>query len=516
MDILMPQLGETVQEGTITVWHKKPGDNVAEGEVLFDVSTDKVDTEVPAPAAGTLTEIAVSEGETVKVGTRLGAIDDGSGASAPAAEPAAEAESGGGVDVVMPQLGETVQEGTITVWHKKPGDEVTEGEVLFDVSTDKVDTEVQAPATGTLSQIIIGEGETVKVGTALARIGGAAGAASPASASAPSAPTAAAPAPAAAAVPDRAPRNRAGRLPKTDSRGNPLSPVVRRLIAQHGLNADDIAGSGARGRIKKRDVEAFLAAGGAASPSARPTPAPMPKSEGGKTVIPFNKIRKLTAEHMVRSKATSPHVLQAVEANFHRIETARAAAKDAWKAKEGFSLTYMPFIARAVCLAIADFPRVNAHIEGENLVVYDRVGLGIAVDLDFEGLVAPVVRDADSMSLPGLARAIRDVADRARSNTLNADDFAGGTYTISNSGVFGTMITAPIINQPQVAIISTDGVQRKPVVVDTADGGEAIAIRPVGVLAQSFDHRAIDGAYSATYLNRLREIIETHDWAGEV
>ena len=243
-----------------------------------------------------------------------------------------------------------------------------------------------------------------------------------------------------------------------------------------------------------------------------PAPPPLSFSADDTEVIPFNKLRKLTAEHMVRSKATSPHVLQAVEADFARVARARTGVSGAWKKREGFSLTYLPFIAKAVCEAIREFPRVNAAIDGENLVVFRRVNLGIAVDLDFDGLVAPVIKDADQMTLQELARAIRDVSERARTNQLKPDDFTEGTYTISNSGVFGTMITAPIINQPQVAILSTDGITKKPVVIET-DDGDTIGIRPVGVLAQSFDHRAIDGAYSAAFLNRVREIIQTKDWA---
>ena len=243
-----------------------------------------------------------------------------------------------------------------------------------------------------------------------------------------------------------------------------------------------------------------------------PAPPPLSFSADDTEVIPFNKLRKLTAEHMVRSKATSPHVLQAVEADFARVARARTGVSGGWKKREGYSLTYLPFIAKAVCEAIREFPRVNAAIDGENLVVFRRVNLGIAVDLDFDGLVAPVIKDADQMTLQELARAIRDVSERARTNQLKPDDFTEGTYTISNSGVFGTMITAPIINQPQVAILSTDGITKKPVVIET-DDGDTIGIRPVGVLAQSFDHRAIDGAYSAAFLNRVREIIQTKDWA---
>ena len=228
-------------------------------------------------------------------------------------------------------------------------------------------------------------------------------------------------------------------------------------------------------------------------------------------MVPFDNRRKLTAEHMVRSKATSPHVLQAVEVDFHKVERARLAVREDWKQRHGFSLTYLPFIAKAVCEALAEFPRINAHVEGESLVLFDQINLGIAVDLNFEGLLVPVLKHAGAKSVAQLAREIRELSDKARTKKLGPDDFAGGTYTISNSGTFGTLITAAVINQPQVAILSMDGVSKKPVVID-ADGSDAIAIRPVGVLAQSFDHRAIDGAYSAAFLKKVRECLQDRDW----
>ncbi|MBM3486345.1 MAG: 2-oxo acid dehydrogenase subunit E2 [Alphaproteobacteria bacterium] len=398
------------------------------------------------------------------------------------------------IDIVMPQLGETVKEGTITVWRKKIGDRVKADEPLFDVSTDKVETEIPAPADGVLAEILVAEGATVPVGARLAVIAsdGRAGAtsATPATFSPVSAPTAAAP-----AIP-MPPRAASG---PRDRRRRSISPVVRRLAATHGLDLAAIAGTGRDGRIKRDDVRAHLARGAALECS----------------VIPFNRLRRLTAQHMVRSKATSPHVLQAVEAEFHRVDAARRAHQAAWQAREGFELTFLPFIAKAVCTAIAAFPRVNAVIEGENLVVFGRIHLAIAVDLGHEGLVAPVIRDAGSRSVAALARAIRDVAVRARASRLGPDDLAGGTYTISNSGVFGTMITAPIINQPQVAILSTDGICKRPVVVEGPEG-DSIAIRPVGVLAQCFDHRAIDGAYSAAFLRTLKDRIETTDWTASI
>jgi pyruvate dehydrogenase E2 component (dihydrolipoamide acetyltransferase) len=407
------------------------------------------------------------------------------------------------MDVIMPQLGETVSEGTVSAWHSKIGDTVSTKQPLFDVSSDKVEMEVPAPAEGTLLEIRVDAGTTVSVGEVVAiivregeviEVG--AGLAEKAAMAVPKA---------AAAI-----REVSVKSANRDSRGNPLSPAVRRLVAENSLDPSAIAGSGLNGRIKKKDVLAHLGSG--AAPRSMPKPAPLDFSGEDTEVIPFSNLRRLTAEHMVRSKATSPHVLQAVEADFARVSRARSGVSSAWKKREGFSLTYLPFIAKAVCEAIREFPRVNGAIDGENLVVFRRVNLAIAVDLDFDGLVAPVIKDADQMSLQELARAIRDVSDRARSNRLKPDEFTGGTYTISNSGVFGTMITAPIINQPQVAILSTDGITKKPVVIETEDG-DTIGIRPVGVLAQSFDHRAIDGAYSAAFLNRVREIIQTKDWA---
>lgn len=413
------------------------------------------------------------------------------------------------MDVIMPQLGETVSEGTVSVWHKTIGDTVSTKEPLFDVSSDKVEMEVPAPAEGTLLEIRVDAGTTVPVGEVVAVIVRE-GEVIEAKAAAPVAVRAEAEE---AKADIASVRSNSVKAANRDANGNPLSPAVRRLVAEHDLDPAAIAGSGMKGRIKKKDVLAHLESGATGGRSRTvAAPPPLTFSADDTEVIPFNKLRKLTAEHMVRSKATSPHVLQAVEADFARVARARTGVSGAWKKREGFSLTYLPFIAKAVCEAIREYPRVNGAIDGENLVVFRRVNLGIAVDLDFDGLVAPVIKDADQMSLQELARAIRDVSERARTNQLKPDDFTEGTYTISNSGVFGTMITAPIINQPQVAILSTDGIAKKPVVIETEDG-DTIGIRPVGVLAQSFDHRAIDGAYSAAFLNRVRDILQTKDWA---
>ena len=409
------------------------------------------------------------------------------------------------MDVLMPQLGETVSEGTVTIWHKQVGDEVEADELLLEIGTDKVEMEIPAPVSGVVAEIRVEAGSTVDVGTTVAVIDDGSGASEAAPA------PAAEPEPAAAPAPEPVPAPSAAGTPSRN-RNMKLSPAVRKLIGDNNLDPAAIGGTGRDGRITRADVLSYLK--GSPAP-ALPVPAPLqsrpPAGPGGKTVIPFDYRRRMTAEHMVRSKATSPHVLQAVEADFSNVDKVRRSMSADWKAKEGFSLTFMPFIAKAVCEAIRDYPNINAHIEDESLVVYDAVHLGVAIDLDFQGLVAPVVKHADRRSVPDLSRAFNELAKRARGDGLGAEEMSGGTYTITNNGSFGTLITAPIINQPQVAILSTDAIAKKPVAVNV-DGEDMIAIRPVGMLAQSFDHRAIDGAYSASFLKRVREIIEGRDW----
>ena len=404
------------------------------------------------------------------------------------------------MDVIMPQLGETVAEGVVTKWHKKVGDAVKADEMLFDVETDKVSTEIPAPVSGVIAEILVQEGVTAKVGAPLAVIKES-GVATAAPVARPVA--AAAPAPVAATASPRrfAPADAAERL----------SPVVRRLVAEHQLRPADIKGTGRDGRITREDVLGYIAQSGTRGSVAARSEPPVVYAPGKQTRKPLNNIRKRTAEHLAKSWVAVPHVLQAIEVDFMRVDQARKAAGAAWKAREGFSLTYLPFIARAVSVALAKFPLLNASLDGADLVLHGNINIGIAVDLNFEGLVVPVVKDVPNKSLPQLAREINDLAQRARSNRLKPDELSGGTYTLSNSGVFGTLITAPIINQPQVAILSTDGVQKKPVVIES-ETGDSIAIRPVGVLAQSFDHRAVDGAYSAAFLREVKTVLETRDW----
>jgi len=387
------------------------------------------------------------------------------------------------MDVLMPQLGETVAEGTVAAWHKQAGDSVEKGDMLLDVETDKVATEITAPVSGVLSIISVPEGETVDVGTVLAVIA-VEGEVVKAAAAMPETTAPSVPAPEI---------TRSGFAAK--SSGDKVSPAVRRLLKQHSLDIADITGSGRDGRVTRQDVLDHI--------------------EGdGVERIPFDRVRKVTAEHMVRSKATSPHVLQAIDVDFSAVDAVRLAKKEQWKSDNGYSLTYMPFVARAVALAIADFPKLNASVGDNELLLHADLNLAIAIDLNHEGLVAPVVRNATSLSVSQLAKHFADLATRARSKSLTADDLQGGTYTLSNPGPFGTLFTAPIINQPQVGILSMDAVQKRAHVVET-EAGDAIEIRPIGILAHSFDHRAIDGAYSAAYLQRLKSILQQTDWNSE-
>jgi pyruvate dehydrogenase E2 component (dihydrolipoamide acetyltransferase) len=532
-DIQMPQLGETVTEGTITKWFKQVGDEVAEDEPLFEVSTDKVDSEVPSPVSGTLTEILVPEGDTVDVGVVLARVGDapegGGSEAAPATEAPAEAEAPASASEAS--VGEAPAGEAPASAGEAPAEEAPATEAPAEAEAAAAPTEEPAPAAPA--------GEPATEAPVAETPAGAPAAAAPAPAS--PAPAGQAPAPAGPAT--GAPGSNGGRL---------LSPVVRRLIGENNLDPASITGTGPGGRITRNDVLAVLdqGAGAAVAPAApastapaqpaapaapaapaqpaAPAPtaaapaaaaaAPQPIARAGErdTAVPFTNIRRRTAEHMTRSKATSAHVYASIEVDFEGVERVRSAEKSAFKAAESFSLTYLPFISRAVVDAIREYPEVNASFGENELVVHNYVNLGIAVDLDFKGLMVPVIHDADGKRLRALAREISDLARRARSKQLGPDDIAGGTFTITNPGPFGTTMTLPIINQPQVAIVSTDGVKRRPVVVDLPDGSEGIAIHSVGNITLTWDHRAFDGAYAASFLREIKEILETRDWAPEL
>ena len=455
-------------------------------------------------------------------------------------------------EITLPQLGETVTEGTITRWFKKVGDTIAADEPLFEVSTDKVDTEVPSPIAGTLTEIRVAEGETVAVGTVIAVVGGAGAAPAPAPVATPApAPVAtpapapvATPAPAPVATPAPAPVAAPAPAPVAAQSNKLLSPVVRRLVNDHGINIDALQGTGPGGRITREDVLDYIDRNGLAA-QATPTPAPVatpapiatpapvqapapapapapaqaaPRLALGdrEQVIPLTKIRRLTGSHMVMSLETSPHSFTVVEVDYANVDKTRSSIKESWKSSEGFSLTYLPFISRAVVDALAEFPHLNASIDGDNLVVHSYVDLGIAVDLDYAGLLVPVVRSADAKRLRAIAREIHDLATRARGRKLSPDEITGGTFTLSNNGSAGALIAMPIINQPQVAILSTDAIVRKPVVVAMPDGSESIAIHPMGHLSMSWDHRAFDGAYAGRFLSRVKQILETQDWSAEL
>ena len=520
-DITMPQLGETVTEGTITKWFKQVGDEVAADEPLFEVSTDKVDSEVPSPAAGYVAEIKVPEGETVDVGTVLAVISDtpaGDGDTGGGAPAEAEAEAG---EPEEPPAEEAEAEEP-EVQDEPPADEAEEASTETEGVADVTPEGMEEAAEGESSE----QGPDKRPGSKPQEKQGKGAGTAPA--------------------PSR-PKGQA-------AEGQLLSPVVRRLISEHDLDPSQIQGTGAGGRITRNDVLALIDGGGAkaAPPEAAegapaeeqpaatapdqkaekpekpekaekaPPPAQAaaaaPAARAGERdeAVPFTNIRKRTAEHMVRSKATSAHTLVVMEIDYHNVDRVRGAAKDDFKAKEGTSLTYLPFIARAVIDAIEEFPHVNASVGDNELIVHNYVNLGVAVDLDYQGLMVPVVHDADGKRMRAIAREIADLAARARSKKLGPDDISGGTFTLTNAGGYGTLITAPVINQPQVAILSTDGVKKRPVVIEAPDGSDAIVVHPVGNLALMWDHRAFDGAYASAFLARIREILETRDWEAEL
>ncbi len=427
-------------------------------------------------------------------------------------------------DVVMPQMGESIVEGTLTKWLKKPGDRVERDEPLFEISTDKVDTEIPSPAAGTLAAVLVEEGKTVAINTVVARIDEAGGAAA-ASAPAPAAEAPAAPAAPAAPVAAPAPAPAVEAAPAEPEALGPLSPLVRKMAREHNIDLARVKGTGAGGRITKTDIEAYLAS---AAPAAAPAPAPaaavapapavvaaapamppLPPAGQAKTRIePMSTMRMKIAEHMVLSKRTSPHVTTVHRVDMTKVAKVRERYKGQFQANYGFSLTFLPFITRASAVALRHFPLLNSSLDGNNIIYHNEINIGIAVALE-NGLIVPVVRGADEKNVLGLQRSIVDLAGRARSRQLKPEEVTGGTFSITNFGSFGSMMGTPVINQPQVAILGVGTVDKTPVVID-----DAIAIRSICHISLSFDHRLVDGALADQFMTKLKQVLE--NWSEEV
>ncbi|MEU8446646.1 2-oxoglutarate dehydrogenase, E2 component, dihydrolipoamide succinyltransferase [Streptomyces globisporus] len=595
VSVTLPALGESVTEGTVTRWLKAEGERVEADEPLLEVSTDKVDTEIPAPASGVLSSIKVAEDETVEVGAELAVIDDGSGAPAEAAAPAAEeapaeeapapaaeqpaapaqeapqaeapSASGGsaeGTDVTLPALGESVTEGTVTRWLKEVGEEVAEDEPLLEVSTDKVDTEIPAPVAGVLLEIVVGEDETAEVGAKLAVIGapGAAPAAAPAQPAAPAqeapkaeapkaeapkaeapkqeAPAAPAPAPAAPApaqapaapaAPAPAPAQPAPAAPAPAAQAAPsgddgayVTPLVRKLASENNVDLSSVKGTGVGGRIRKQDVvaaaEAAKAAAAAPAPSAAPAAAKAPKLEAsplrGQTVK-MTRMRKVIGDNMMKALHSQAQLTSVLEVDITKLMKLRNQAKAAFAAREGVKLSPMPFFVKAAAQALKAHPVINARInEDEGTITYfDSENIGIAVDAE-KGLMTPVIKGAGDLNIAGISKKTAELAGKARGGGLTPDDMSGATFTISNTGSRGALFDTVIVPPNQAAILGIGATVRRPVVIDHPDLGETIAVRDMTYLSLSYDHRLVDGADAARYLTSVKAILEAGEFEVEL
>jgi pyruvate dehydrogenase E2 component (dihydrolipoamide acetyltransferase) len=544
-DVVMPQMGESITEGTITKWLKKPGDAIQRDEPLFEISTDKVDAEIPSPAAGTLKEIKISEGTTVQINTVVCSIDETGSSSASAAAPAkaetaaapaadtvtpaaadapsaaqgnppaaTSAAAGPGTEVLMPQMGESITEGTITKWLKKVGDTVQRDEPIFEISTDKVDAEIPSPVAGTLSEIKVQEGATVTINTVVAVIGGAAGKSSAPAAFTP-APTGATSAPAASA---QLPASAAAAGERVRS-----SPLVRKIAKDNNVDLSQVPGTGASGRITKTDIVSHLEQGpkpvsatsvapvaSAPAPAAAKPAAPQPQPG---ELVPMTKMRSIIAQRMVESKRTSPHVHTVFKVDMTRIVKLREKEKSKYEQRNGVKLTYMPFITRAAIVALRKHPIVNGSIEGEAIRYNKNINIGIAVALDW-GLIVPVLKQTEEKNFLGIARGIVDVADRARNKKLAPDEISGGTFTLTNSGIFGEQFGTPIINQPQSAILGIGGLNKEAEVLTDKDGNDSIAIRSIQRFTLGFDHRIVDGADAGKFMSDFKAYLE--NWSEDI
>jgi 2-oxoglutarate dehydrogenase E2 component (dihydrolipoamide succinyltransferase) len=553
----MPALGESVSEGTVTRWLKSEGDHVAMDEPLLEVSTDKVDTEIPSPVAGILQKIVVAIDQTVPVGAELAIIADGAAPAStpapaapvaaapvtpppsapvaaapaapvtppPAAPVAAAAATSAGTIITMPALGESVSEGTVTRWLKGVGDSIAVDEALLEVSTDKVDTEIPSPVAGTIISIDVPVDSTVPVGARLAVIGGA-GASAPAApvATPPAAPVAA---PAVVAAPvaapvvtppapvaPPAPTPVVASAPVSQPANAYVTPIVRKLANDLGVNLASVNGTGIGGRIRKEDVEAAAPKSAApvsttaAAPAQRSATAPVVATSPLRgTTVTMSRLRKVIAARMVESLQVSAQLTTVIEVDVTKIARLRDRSKATFEAREGVKLSFLPFFAVAVCEALKQHPVLNSSVEGDQIIYHGAEHLGVAVDTE-RGLLVPVIHNAGDLNMGGIARKISDLAARTRDNKVTPDELGGGTFTLTNTGSRGALFDTPIINQPQVAILGLGAVVKRPMVVKGEDGGETIAIRSMVYLGLSYDHRVVDGADAARFLVTLKERLE--------
>jgi 2-oxoglutarate dehydrogenase E2 component (dihydrolipoamide succinyltransferase) len=543
--VTMPALGESVSEGTVTRWLKAEGDHVNVDEPLLEVSTDKVDTEIPSPVAGTLQKIIVQIDQTVPVGAELAIIADGAAAPAPVAAapvaapvvptpapapvaaapvtppaaPVAAAPSGAGTVITMPALGESVSEGTVTRWLKNVGDSVAADEALLEVSTDKVDTEIPSPVAGTLLAIDVAVDTTVPVGARLGLIGAANGSAAapapvvaaPAPVTPPPAPVTAPPVAVAPVTPPPAPVASASVSQPADAY---VTPLVRKLASELGVNLAQVTGTGIGGRIRREDVEALARPAAAvtastpvASAPSAPRPAVVAVSPLRGTTVTMSRLRKVIAARMVESLQVSAQLTTVIEVDVTKIARLRDRSKASFEAREGVKLSFLPFFAVAVCEALKQHPVLNSSVEGDQITYHGAEHLGVAVDTE-RGLLVPVIANAGDLNMGGIARKIADLAARTRDNKVTPDELGGGTFTLTNTGSRGALFDTPIINQPQVAILGLGAVVKRPMVVRGEDGGETIAIRSMVYLGLSYDHRVVDGADAARFLVTLKERLE--------
>jgi pyruvate dehydrogenase E2 component (dihydrolipoamide acetyltransferase) len=611
VEVVMPQMGESITEGTVSKWLKAVGETIEKDEPLLEISTDKVDAEVPAPGAGVLLEIRANEGETVEVGSVVGVIGESAEAGSPPSEnkqsktevveapkveetkpePIAEVtqaptvsavesnpnpqiakpQTGAATEVVMPQMGESITEGTVSKWLKSVGDAIEKDEPLLEISTDKVDAEVPSPSAGILLEIRANEGETVEVGSIVGLVGAEGSStvgtsqtaensqtvaqpqaveetAEATSADVPSVEIAKESAAAATAqnvsetegrsydyqrpdaIADAQTNGKSnGEMSLEDLRKTKSSPLVRNIAKEHNVDIARISGSGMSGRVTKKDILSFIETGAALRPqdllAGRATPtfapssvpqtvlqkpeftAPQVVSAVGDRTEPMSVMRKKIAEHMTFSKQTSAHVTSVYEIDMTNVAKFRDKNKAEFQSRYGTKLTFMPFIFQAVTNALRKFPIVNSQVSGEQIIYKGDINLGMAVALDW-GLIVPVIKKADSLSLSGLAQAANDLADRARTKKLMPDEVQGGTFTITNPGVFGGLFGTPIINQPQVAILCVGTIEKRPKVMTTAEGDDVIAIRSMAYFALTYDHRIVDGSDAEKFLSFMKEFLE--------